>query len=79
MENNDKGDLDVAFVGVPLDAGVSNRSGTRMGPRRIRCESVLKPYVNQWTGAEPFNYVNAADMGDVPLTIRAKIGDTPVY
>ena len=67
VDNNQ--DLDVAFVGVPLDGGTSNRSGTRMGPRGIRCESVLKPYVNQWTGAQPFNHVNCADLGDVSLTM----------
>ena len=33
--------LDVCFVGVPLDTGTSNRSGTRLGPRQIRTESCL--------------------------------------
>ena len=28
--------LDACFVGVPLDIGTSNRSGTRFGPRQIR-------------------------------------------
>ena len=28
--------LDGAFIGVPLDIGTSNRSGTRFGPRQIR-------------------------------------------
>ena len=28
--------LDVAFVGIPLDIGTSNRPGTRLGPRAIR-------------------------------------------
>ncbi|RQS71544.1 hypothetical protein DID96_12475 [Burkholderia sp. Bp8963] len=37
--------LDVCFVGVPLDLGTSNRSGSRFGPRQIRSESVLlRPY-----------------------------------
>mgnify|MGYP000396749554 CR=1 FL=1 len=31
--------LDVAFVGIPMDHGTSNRSGTRLGPRQIRDES----------------------------------------
>ena len=30
--------LDVCFVGVPLDIGTSNRSGTRFGPKQIRAE-----------------------------------------
>ncbi|HGE6659232.1 TPA: arginase family protein, partial [Serratia marcescens] len=37
--------LDAAFVGIPLDIGTSNRSGTRYGPRQIRQESVMiRPY-----------------------------------
>jgi arginase family enzyme len=37
--------LDVCFVGVPIDIGASNRSGTRHGPRQIRQEScMLRPY-----------------------------------
>ncbi len=37
--------LDVCFVGVPLDLGTSNRSGSRFGARQIRTESVLlRPY-----------------------------------
>ena len=31
--------LDIAIVGVPLDIGTSNRTGTRFGPRGIRAES----------------------------------------
>ena len=59
--------LDVCFVGVPLDIGASNRSGTRYGPRQIRSESVLlRPY-NMATRAAPFDRFNVADIGDVPL------------
>ena len=37
--------LDACFVGIPLDIGASNRSGTRYGPRQIRAESVMiRPY-----------------------------------
>ena len=34
-------DLDIAIIGVPLDIGTSNRTGSRYGPRQIRAESVL--------------------------------------
>ncbi|KAG7167017.1 Agmatinase-like 1 [Homarus americanus] len=62
-------DLDACFIGVPLDVGTSNRSGTRLGPRQIRCESVLlRPY-NSVTGAAPFNCLNVGDVGDVPCNI----------
>lgn len=57
--------LDAAFVGVPLDIGTSNRSGTRFGPRQIRSESVLlRPY-NMATRAAPFDSLQVADLGDI--------------
>ncbi len=60
-------DLDVAIVGVPLDIGTSNRTGTRYGPRQIRSESVLvRPY-GMATGAAPFDSFQVADTGDVAL------------
>jgi guanidinobutyrase len=59
--------LDVCFVGIPLDVGTSNRSGTRFGPRQIRAESsMLRPY-NMATGAAPFDALQVADLGDVPI------------
>jgi guanidinobutyrase len=59
--------LDLAIVGVPLDIGTSNRSGTRFGPRQIRGESVLvRPY-GMATRAAPFDSFQIADIGDVPL------------
>ncbi|HGY5658562.1 TPA: arginase family protein, partial [Raoultella ornithinolytica] len=59
--------LDAAFVGIPLDIGTSQRSGTRYGPRYIRTESVMiRPY-NMATGAAPFESLSVADIGDVPI------------
>ncbi len=59
--------LDVGFIGVPLDIGTSNRAGTRFGPRQIRAESaLLRPY-NMATGAAPFDALQVADLGDVPI------------
>jgi guanidinobutyrase len=59
--------LDVALVGVPLDIGTSNRTGSRYGPRQIRAESVLvRPY-GMATRAAPFDSFQVADVGDVPL------------
>ena len=59
--------LDACFVGVPMDTGASNRSGTRHGPRQIRAEScMLRPY-NMATGAAPFEHMQVADIGDVPI------------
>jgi guanidinobutyrase len=59
--------LDAAFIGVPLDIGTSNRPGARFGPRQIRAESaLLRPY-NMATGAAPFDTLQVADLGDVPV------------
>ena len=59
--------LDACFVGIPMDHGTSNRSGTRHGPRQIRAEScMLRPY-NMATGAAPFEHLQVADIGDVPI------------
>lgn len=59
--------LDAAFVGVPFDIGTSNRPGARLAPRQIRDESrMLRPF-NVSTGADPFNSLQIADIGDVPI------------
>ena len=59
--------LDACFVGIPMDIGTSNRPGTRLGPRQIRDESrMLRPY-NMATGAAPFDHLQVADIGDVPI------------
>lgn len=61
------GPVDVGFVGVPLDIGTSNRSGSRFGPREIRAESCLiRPY-NMATRAAPFDSLRVTDTGDVAL------------
>ena len=64
---DDASGLDACFVGIPMDIGASNRSGTRFGPRQIRAESSrLRPY-NMATGAAPFDHMQVGDIGDVPI------------
>jgi guanidinobutyrase len=59
--------VDVGFIGVPFDIGTSNRPGARLAPREIRDESrMLRPF-NVSTGADPFNSLQVADIGDVPI------------
>ncbi|WP_237058530.1 agmatinase [Loktanella sp. M215] len=59
--------LDACFIGVPMDIGTSNRPGTRLGPRQIRDESrMLRPF-NMATGAAPYEHLQVADIGDVPI------------
>ncbi|KAK2164403.1 hypothetical protein LSH36_64g03024 [Paralvinella palmiformis] len=61
--------LDVCFVGVPIDAGTSNRPGTRFGPRQIRTESVMVRTFNKETGAQPYQSLQVADVGDIYVTM----------
>ena len=36
--------VDIAITGVPFDQAVTNRPGTRFGPRAIREASTLQPF-----------------------------------
>jgi guanidinobutyrase len=70
--------LDAAFIGVPLDTGTSNRAGARFGPRQIRAESALiRPY-NMATGAAPFDALQVADLGDVPINTYSLEKSLPI-
>ena len=66
IQNDNYEGLDACFVGIPMDHGTSNRSGTRLGPRSIRNESVMirNAHIN---GACPFESIQVADIGDVPI------------
>jgi guanidinopropionase len=61
--------LDVAVVGVPMDLGVSNRSGARFGPRAVRTIERIGPYHPTLRGV-PAARLRAADVGDVPFRSR---------
>ncbi|XP_063173532.1 guanidino acid hydrolase, mitochondrial [Candoia aspera] len=61
--------LDVAFVGVPLDTGTSNRPGARFGPRHLRAESAMMRAFNPSTGADPYHSLLVADIGDVHVNL----------
>jgi guanidinopropionase len=54
----------IGVIGVPFDGGVTNRPGTRYGPREVRNQSSLIRRVNQATGASPFEAARIADIGD---------------
>jgi guanidinopropionase len=62
-------DLDIAVVGVPMDLGVSNRTGARFGPRAVRTIERIGPYHPTMRGV-PKSRVRAADVGDVPFRSR---------
>ena len=66
VQEDDPTGLDACFVGVPMDHASSNRSGSRLGPRAIRFESCGIHEMNV-TGACPFESLQVADIGDVPV------------
>jgi agmatinase len=65
----DFGGLDVALVGVPMDLGVTNRAGARLGPRAVRAVERIGPYEHVLR-MTPAADVVAADIGDVPFRSR---------
>jgi guanidinopropionase len=57
-------DTDIGLIGVPFDGGVTNRSGTRHGPRAVREQSTLLRRINAATGVTPFASARVRDLGD---------------
>jgi agmatinase len=68
----DFGDLQVALVGVPMDLGVTNRPGSRFGPRALRAIERIGPY-NHVLGCAPTHELRVADIGDVPFASRYRL------
>jgi len=68
-EQADFGGIDVALIGVPMDLAVTNRAGTRLGPRAIRNVERIGPF-HHTHGIAPLAELNAADVGDVPFRSR---------
>lgn len=56
--------LDIAMIGVPYDGGVTNRPGSRHGPREVRNSSSMMRRINQATGVCPYDLARIADIGD---------------
>ncbi len=58
--------VDLAVTGVPFDQAVTNRPGTRLGPRAIREASTLQPCDPPYGwDINPFTDNTVADYGDV--------------
>ncbi|PDT27944.1 agmatinase [Rhizobium sp. L9] len=63
------GGLDIALVGVPMDLGVTNRNGSRFGPRALRTIERIGPY-DHVLRTSPMSKAKIADIGDVPMCSR---------
>ena len=71
----DFGGLEVALAGVPMDLGVTNRAGARLGPRAVRAVERIGPYHHALKVA-PRGECRAADIGDVPLRSRFSLDNS---
>ena len=69
QELADFGGLDMALIGVPMDLGVTNRAGARLGPRAVRAIERIGPYAHV-LGMLPMAEVTAADIGEVTFRSR---------
>jgi len=66
--------LDVALIGVPMDLGVTNRAGARLGPRAVRAVERIGPYEHA-LGVAPITTLEVADVGDVPMRSRYSLDE----
>ena len=63
----DPAGADVMILGVPFDGTVSGRSGTRLGPRAIRDQSMCLWGYNNALQVAPFERLRVVDGGDVEV------------
>jgi len=61
--------VDLVITGIPFDQSVTNRPGTRFGPRAIREASTLQPFDPPygWDGFSPLEEFAITDFGDMAL------------
>ena len=69
LKNPNLDGLQIVLVGVPMDLGVTNRSGARFGPRSVRGMERIGPYHHVFEIAPTAQFA-VADIGDVPFRGR---------
>ncbi len=76
-------ETDIGLIGVPFDGGVTNRSGTRHGPRAVREQSTLLRRINAATGVSPFATARVRDLGDCwlehPYTLEGALAEIAAF
>jgi guanidinopropionase len=79
----DTQDVDIGIIGVPFDGGVTNRSGTRHGPRAVREQSTLLRRINSVTRVTPFTSARVRDLGDCwieqPYELQGALGEIEAF
>jgi agmatinase len=69
--------VDIAVTGIPFDQAVTNRPGTRLGPRAIREASAIQAFDPPYGwGYDPMSVLNIVDYGDVAFDY-ARVADFP--
>jgi arginase family enzyme len=48
-------ETDIALIGLPIDAGLTQRTGARHGPREVRTQSCNVLYFNPLTNVSPLS------------------------
>ena len=75
--------VDIGIIGVPFDGGVTNRSGTRHGPRAVRDQSSMLRRMNGATGIRPFEIARVRDLGDAwieqPYELSAALDEIALF
>ena len=76
--SKDLAGVELAVTGIPFDQAVTNRPGTRLGPRAIREASLLQPCDPPygWAGFSPLERFAIADHGDMAFDY-AHTADVP--
>ncbi|MCR9067431.1 MAG: agmatinase [Rhodobacteraceae bacterium] len=76
--SKDLAGVDLAITGIPFDQAVTNRPGTRLGPRAIREASALLPCDPPygWDGYSPLESLAMVDYGDMAFDY-AHAADVP--
>ena len=59
--------IDIGLVGIPWDAGTTNRPGPRHGPRQVRDNSAMIRRMHPVSHVVPYDLANCADLGDCPV------------
>ena len=67
-------ELDIALIGIPMDLGVTSRSGARFGPRAVRAMERVGPY-HHVLDVLPFQKYRCGDVGDVAFRSRFSLED----
>lgn len=66
--SRDLKDVDITISGIPFDGAVTNRPGTRFGPRAIRAASTELASLTAFPfGFDPFDTLAVVDYGDCAL------------